>query len=301
MRAKAAFAATLFAAAAAFQPAADGACRPQSLVWDSPLLRPLIRRAAFRGGSGPSPVRIRSQWPLPDIGAASGGGVTIEWFGHNFFRMTSKAGTRIVADPLAPGMYPTPAVSAHAVTIGREHRNHNAVEIIQGGPVILRGLTQSGMEWRPVVTQVREVEIRGIPIYQISPSGGPMKGAAFTYEIGGLCVAHLGDAGGKLTTRQLKELGVVDVLMIPIGGRFSMGPAMARIVLRQIKPRVAIPMHYWSREDLLGVFLEGLRHRRHNGSVIRFTRETLPQAMTVVVLRPPGGASRPVFPALPFR
>ncbi len=299
MRAKAAFAATLFAVVAAFQPAADGACRPQSLVWD--LSRPLIRRAAFTGGSGPSPVRTRWERPLPGIGAASGGGVTIEWFGHNFFRMTSKAGTRIVADPLAPGMYPTPAVSAHAVTIGREHRNHNAVEIIQGDPVILWGLTESGMEWRPVVTQVREVEIRGIPIYQISPSGGPMKGAAFTYEIGGLCVAHLGDAGGKLTTRQLRELGVVDVLMIPIGGRFSMGPEMARIVLRQIKPRVAIPMHYWSREDLLGVFLEGLRHRRHNGSVIRFTRETLPHVMTVVVLRPPGGANRPVFPALPFR
>jgi L-ascorbate metabolism protein UlaG (beta-lactamase superfamily) len=299
VRAKAAFAAALFAAMAAFQPAADAACRPQSLVRDVP--RPLIRRAAFMAGAGRSPVGTVWVWAPFAAGAASGGGVTIEWFGHNFFRMTSKAGTRIVADPLAPGMYPTPAVNAHAVTIGREHRNHNAVEILRGDPIILRGLTESGAEWRPVVTRVREVEVRGIPIHQISPGGGPMKGAAFTYEIGGLCVAHLGDAGGKLTTRQLRELGVVDVLMIPIGGRFSMGPEMAQVVLRQIKPRVAIPMHYWSREDLLGVFLEGLRHRRHNGSVIRFARETLPQAMTVVVLRSPGGANRPVSPALPFR
>ena len=299
MKPRTAFAgmAALLVTMAGFHPAADAACRPQGLVRD--FRPPPIRRAAFTGGAVLGPVRA-GEWAPGDTGAVKGG-VTIEWFGHNFFRMTSQAGTRIVADPLGPGMYPTPDISAHAITVGREHRNHNAVEIIKGNPVILRGLTESGVEWRPVVTQVREVEIRSIPIYQISPSGGPMKGAAFTYEIGGVCIAHLGDAGGKLTTRQLKELGLVDVLMIPIGGRFSMGPEMARTVLRQIKPRVALPMHYWSREDLLGIFLNGLRHRRHNGSVIRFTRETLPREMTVVVLTPPGGANRPVYPSLPFR
>src|SRR5207249_1971517 len=53
----------------------------------------------------------------------------IEYFGHNFFQITSKGGTKIITDPLAPGMYPTPVVTPHAVTVGREHPNHNYVEL----------------------------------------------------------------------------------------------------------------------------------------------------------------------------
>ncbi|HZD39670.1 MAG TPA: MBL fold metallo-hydrolase, partial [Terriglobales bacterium] len=64
----------------------------------------------------------------------------IEYFGHNFFQITTKNGTKIITDPLAPGMYPTPAVTPHVVTVSREHPNHNYVELAQGNPIILRGL-----------------------------------------------------------------------------------------------------------------------------------------------------------------
>src|ERR1044071_2900413 len=53
----------------------------------------------------------------------------IEYFGHNFFQITSKSGTKIITDPIAPGMYPTPVVTPHVVTVGREHPNHNYVEL----------------------------------------------------------------------------------------------------------------------------------------------------------------------------
>ncbi|MFQ5913060.1 MAG: MBL fold metallo-hydrolase [Nitrospinota bacterium] len=251
-------------------PGAPAACKPDSLVRGSN--RPLVRSASF------------SAWA--EIGAGEAD-VTVGWFGHSFFLLASKAGTRIVTDPLAPGMYPTPKVSAHAVTIGREHRNHNALGVVAGSPLILRGLTKFGVEWRHVITQVREIKVRSIPVYQVGYNGEQMKGAAFTFDFGRVCVAHLGDLGGRLTPRQLEELGLVDVLLIPIGGRFTMGPEMARTVLRQVRPRAAIPMHFWDREDLLRAFLEGLRYRRHASSVISFTRESLPRQMTVIVLRPP--------------
>jgi len=74
------------------------------------------------------------------VAHASEPDVTIQYFGHNFFQITTGKGTQIVTDPLAPGMYPTPYVAPHVVTVGREHPNHNYVQLAQGNPIILRGL-----------------------------------------------------------------------------------------------------------------------------------------------------------------
>src|SRR5262245_13880907 len=70
----------------------------------------------------------------------------IQYFGHNFFQVTTRQGTQIVTDPMAPGRYPTPHVTPHVVTVGREHPNHNYVQLAQGQPIILRGLAEYGAE-----------------------------------------------------------------------------------------------------------------------------------------------------------
>src|SRR5688572_16910067 len=80
--------------------------------------------------------------------AAAAVDATIEFFGHNFFQITSAKGTKIITDPVSPGFYPTPAVSPHAITVGREHPNHNYVEIAKNKPVVLRGLTNRSEERR---------------------------------------------------------------------------------------------------------------------------------------------------------
>ena len=77
---------------------------------------------------------------------------TIQYFGHNFFLITTGKGTRIVADPLGPGWYPNPNVAADVVTVGKEMFNHNAVQIVQGNPLILRGLKNYGADWNLVST-----------------------------------------------------------------------------------------------------------------------------------------------------
>ncbi len=212
----------------------------------------------------------------------------IEYFGHNFFQITSKRGIKIITDPLAPGMHPTPVVTPQVVTVGREHPNHNYVELARGNPIILRGLANYGAEWNKISTTVGDVFIYSVPIYQ-QQFGAALKGAAFVFDLGTVCIAHLGDLSHKLTPEELKAFGKVDVAMIPIGGTFTMPPDTAREVLQQLKPKIAIPMHYREDPSLLSMFLTGFKNRHLPGNTLVVSKTTLPAPTEIVVLTPPGG------------
>ncbi len=213
---------------------------------------------------------------------------TIEYFGHNFFQITSSKGTKIITDPIAPGMYPTPVVTPHVVTVGREHPNHNYVELARGNPVILRGLGSYGAEWNKISTTVRDVLIYNVPVYQ-QAFGTALKGAAFVFDLGVICIAHLGDLSHPLTPEQVKAFGKVDVAMIPIGGTFTMPPDTAREVLQQLKPKIAIPMHYREDMSLIGMFLKGFPSRRLPGNTLVISKMALPPSTEIVVMTPIGG------------
>ncbi|HEY7492990.1 MAG TPA: MBL fold metallo-hydrolase [Candidatus Tectomicrobia bacterium] len=212
---------------------------------------------------------------------------SIQYFGHNFFQITTRQGTRIVTDPLAPGRYPTPRITPHVVTVGREHPNHNSVQVAQGDPLILRGLAQFGAEWNRVSTQAREVRIYNVPIYQNGVAGA-LKGAAFVFDLGSLCIVHLGDLGHPLTPELVQQIGHVDVALIPIDGIYTMGPDIAREVLQQLNPKLAIPMHY--RDDLRRVeaFTRGLSAQRAHSDTLLVSKSLLPAATEIIVLRPQG-------------
>ena len=212
----------------------------------------------------------------------------IQYFGHNFFQITTSKGTKIITDPLAPGMHPTPVVTPHVVTVGREHPNHNYVELAQGNPIILRGLAHSGAEWNRISLNVRDVFIYNLPIYQ-QAFDSALKGAAFMFDLGALCIAHLGDLSHTLTPEQLKQMGKVDVALIPIGGVFTMPASTAREVLAQLKPKIAIPMHYRDNMYILQSFVEGLRTRRPETDTLIVSKATLPPQTEIVVLRPGDG------------
>ncbi len=216
---------------------------------------------------------------------------TLHYFGHSFFQLVTSRGTRIVMDPLAPGWYPTPDVSADAVTIGREHENHNWFPIVRGRPRLLRGLRETavGYEWNAVRTTVKDVLVYSVPIYVSRPYGGLFKGAAFVYDLGRLCVAHLGDLSHELTPRQLKQFGKLDVALVPIGGRTTMGPRTARAVLGQLKPKIAIPMHY--RDDLgrVRIFSEGFPTRTVPDGSLAVSKAALPRNTEIIVLGYRGG------------
>jgi L-ascorbate metabolism protein UlaG (beta-lactamase superfamily) len=212
----------------------------------------------------------------------------IEYFGHNFFQITSKKGTKIVTDPLAPGMHPTPMVTPHVVTVGREHPNHNYVQLAQGNPIILRGLAHYGAEWNRISTTVRDVLIYTVPIYQ-QQFGNALKGAAFAFDLGVLCIVHLGDLSHRLTPEQIKAFGKVDIAMIPIGGTFTMPPDTAREVLQQLKPKIAIPMHYRDDSSLVEMFVRGFPNRRHPTNTLTVNKSGLPATLEIIVLKSSAG------------
>ena len=216
---------------------------------------------------------------------------TIQYFGHSFFLITTSKGTRIVTDPLGPGWYPNPNVVADVVTVGKEMYNHNAVEIVLGKPLILRGLINYGAAWNKVSTTFKDTLIYNVPIHQNAEVMEGIKGSAFVFDLGTLCIAHLGDLSQKLNEQQIKAFGKLDVALTPIGGGRTMGPELAREVLAQLKPKIAIPMHHRDNPYLVQQFAAGLKAQSMNSDTLTSSKNALPTSLEIRVLQPRGAMS----------
>jgi L-ascorbate metabolism protein UlaG (beta-lactamase superfamily) len=225
---------------------------------------------------------------LTPLAYAANVDATIQYFGHNYFLITTAKGTRIVADPLGPGWYPTPKVSADVVTVGKETFNHNAVHIVGGNPLILRGLKDYGSGWNTVATTVKDTLIYNVPIHQNAAYIDRIHGAAFVYDLGVLCIAHLGDLSQKLNEQQIKAFGKIDVALTPIGGGATMGPDLAREVLAQLKPKIAIPMHYRDNQYLVRQFTAGLKTQFLRADTLAVSKDALPVPTEIRILQPRG-------------
>lgn len=212
----------------------------------------------------------------------------IQYFGHNFFLITTAKGTRIVTDPLGPGWYPNPKVVADVVTVGKETFNHNAVHIILGNPLILRGLKNFGAGWNSVSMSIKDTYIYNVPIHQNSEFIEGIHGSAFVFDTGTLCIAHLGDLSQKLNEQQIKAFGKVDIALTPIGGGRTMSPDLAREVLGQLKPKIAIPMHYRDNPYLVQRFSAGLKTQILQTDTLALSKDGLPAPTEIRVLRPRG-------------
>ena len=210
---------------------------------------------------------------------------TIQYFGHNFFLITTSKGTRIVTDPLGPGWYPTPNIAGDIVTVGKEQFNHNAVQIVRGNPVILRGLKEFGAGWNTVSMSFKDTYIYNVPIHQNAEFIQGIHGSAFVFDLGTLCIAHLGDLSQKLTEQQIKAFGKVDIALTPIGGRRTMDPAMAREVLGQLKPKIAIPMHHRDSSYLVKQFTAGIKTQFLKGDTLAVSKDGLPAALEIRVMQ----------------
>jgi len=213
---------------------------------------------------------------------------TIQYFGHNFFLIATSKGTRIVTDPLGPGWYPNPNVVGDVVTVGKEQFNHNAVQIVLGNPVILRGLKNYGAGWNTVSVSVKDTYIYSVPIHQNSEFIEGIHGSAFVFDLGTLCIAHLGDLSQKLNEQQIKAFGKVDIALTPIGGRRTMGPDLAREVLAQLKPKIAIPMHHRDDPYLVKQFTSGLKTQILKTDTLAVSKDALPVPTEIRVLQPRG-------------
>ena len=148
-----------------------------------------------------------------------------------------------------------PVNGVDAVTVSHEHSDHNNVALATVTPLVLRGL--AGSDWAKVDQTVKGVRIRTVNAYHDDKQGSARgKSAIFVFEMDGLKIVHLGDLGIKLDDDQLKQIGAVDVVMIPVGGYYTIDGKTAAEVVAQLNPKIAVPMHY--KTPALGASLAGV-------------------------------------------
>lgn len=161
----------------------------------------------------------------------------IRWHGHACFEITDDV--TLVTDPhdgKSIGI-PAPNVTADIILVSHDHYDHNSVKSVE-------------KEDSKVVTDERKrtihgIEIQGIPSFHDEEKGAKRgRNIIFRFVVDSIRFCHLGDLGHELDEETVKQIGDVDVLFVPVGGTFTVDDKQAWNVIKAIKPRIVIPMHY---------------------------------------------------------
>lgn len=163
--------------------------------------------------------------------------MTITWYGHSCFRLESKDAL-LLTDPFSPeiGLRP-PKIKDNIILISHQHYDHNNIEGLPQDTFLIKG---------PGEYEVKGVFVKGIQSFH-DKSQGSERGLNTIYVIKmeDIVLAHLGDFGeGRFSEEQIEKIGDVDVLMIPIGGTYTINYKEAVEAISQIEPKIVIPMHY---------------------------------------------------------
>lgn len=164
------------------------------------------------------------------------GRMDINWLGHSCFKIRGRQAS-IVTDPYPPDLgYSLGKPSADIVTISHQHPSHNYKQGVGGDYKLITG---------PGEYEIRDVLIIGIATFH-DAEGGQKRGKNTIYlmDVDGVAICHLGDLGHVLTAEQVEEIDNVDVLLLPVGGVSTIDASMAAEVIRQLEPKVVVPMHY---------------------------------------------------------
>lgn len=209
----------------------------------------------------------------------------VQWFGHSSFLIHSGSQTKVVTDP---NFNVTPGIQADAVTVSNDHSTHNNVGAVSGNPLILRGITLR-QTWNPIRASVKDITIVNIPSQRALAWAG-VANSIFIYEMGSLCLAHLGNMGHLLTPEQEKVLQRVDVMMTPIDAMTNLGFDDVVKVIEQVRPPIVIPMHYDvpSQADLFAAFVaDRYPIRRIKDPQLVLHRSMLPKSTEIFLLTHP--------------
>ena len=158
--------------------------------------------------------------------------------GHAEFLIETESGVRIITDPYdASCGYPLQQITADVVLVSHHHHDHDAVENVKGEPRIIETAGRFTPE-----TDVKVTAVRGLH----DDANGSKRGETllFLIEAEGLRIVHLGDLGSALNAEQLDVLKNPDVLMIPVGGFYTIDAKQAKETAEQLGARVILPMHY---------------------------------------------------------
>lgn len=173
----------------------------------------------------------------------------ITWQGHSCFKIQDKIGPdglTVVTDPFDKEVgLKVPNFEADIVTISHDHHDHNNAGALRGQPFVIK----SAGEY-----DVKGVMVEGIASYH-DDKEGKERGNNIIYriEMDDISIVHLGDLGQVLDNAQLEKLAGTDILLIPVGGKYTLDAKKAVEVISQIEPRLVIPMHYKTKDSKIDV------------------------------------------------
>ncbi|RLE92162.1 MAG: Zn-dependent hydrolase [Thermoprotei archaeon] len=212
--------------------------------------------------------------------------VIVKWHRHACFEIRGSSVT-VVIDPhdgASLGIAP-PSCKGDVILVTHDHFDHNAVSIVAKPDseilVMLRG-----------EKTVKGVYVKGIKTYHDKFEGRQRgENTVYLFIVDGIRFAHLGDLGHVLNESEIKELGEVDVLFIPVGGTYTIGAKEAAEIVNKLSPKLVMPMHYkipglelpLSEVDKFASKFEKVEEKPNE---VEVTKENLPEPVTIWVLSP---------------
>ena len=208
----------------------------------------------------------------------------IRYLGHSCFLLTESTGTRILTDPYGDVGFKMPRVEADVVSVSHGHYDHNNVKAVGGNPVVLDKEGQY---------EVGGVEIIAVKSYHDNANGEERgENLIFKFRLDGIEVCHLGDLGEECSSSLIEMLLPVHVLLIPVGGKYTIDSEQAKEYVDRIMPSIVIPMHYKSKGLSLDIdkpdaFLSEFEEEdveETGASEIELTREDIDEETTKIIL-----------------
>lgn len=210
----------------------------------------------------------------------------LTWLGHACFKLQDKigpGGVTLITDPFDKSLgLKVPHSEADIVTISHQHSDHNNLGAVRGQPLVIE---QAG-EY-----EIKGVFVEGVETFHDSKAGSERgKNIVYRIEMDDISVTHLGDLGHELDAKQLEKLEGTDILLIPVGGIYTIGAQKAVAVVSQIEPRIVIPMHYKLpglkiNLESLDKFIKELGIKPRAEEKLKISKKDLPaEEMELVVL-----------------
>ncbi len=161
----------------------------------------------------------------------------ITWHGQSCFKIKTKDGSLVTDPPSKETGLKPPHYKGDIVTVSHGHSDHNNVSAIKGNPFVIED---------PGEYDLKGISIRGVASFHDTKKGKERgSNTIFIIETEDIKICHLGDLGQQeLTNNQLEQIGDINILMIPVGGVYTIGPERAVGTINQIEPEIVIPMHY---------------------------------------------------------
>jgi L-ascorbate metabolism protein UlaG (beta-lactamase superfamily) len=224
----------------------------------------------------------------------SGSRAVITFLGHSSYQIDTPQGVRAITDYNGVNGF---GRKPDIVTMNNAHSTHFTDQPEEGITYVLPGWpSKPGESEAHHDVTLKDMRVWNVPTNARAWYGGETRingNSIFIYAVQDLCIAHLGHLHHRLTPEHLEELGRIDVLMVPIDGSFTMGQPLMVDVIKQIEPKIVLPMHYWGRYQLdrfMGL-LAPLEPEFvwPDSQTIEVAKQSLPDKLTVIAVGGEGG------------